>query len=241
LKKISFLLGCVLAWILCLQLSANPTAHANHSAVEYIENKGQWKAPFRYKGVTALGDIYLRKDGFRILMSDGENHDKIHGIRHGWMTGTQQLKYHAYDVSFVGSDNNVSLTGDKPQKHYYNYFLGSDQSAWRSGIHPVMAVNYTGLYKGIDAHIYSESGNIKYDLIVQPGAKVSDIRLKYQGIDGMRLDDGKLVITTSLGDLQESIPYSYQYVDGVRKEINVQYNLKGDEVSFRVSKEYNSR
>ena len=34
----------------------------SYSSIEYIENKGQWDAPFLFKGMTSRGDIYLQKN-----------------------------------------------------------------------------------------------------------------------------------------------------------------------------------
>ena len=159
----------------------------SYSSIEYIENKGQWDAPFLFKGMTSRGDIYLQKNGFRILLSDDQNHDKVHGVRHGWLNGPQTLKYHAFDILFKNSNTDVTVSTEKPQKQYYNYFYGNDSKKWKSEIHPVMAVNYQNIYQDIDAHIYSEEGNIKYDLIVHPGAKVDKIKLNYAGIEKMKL------------------------------------------------------
>ena len=212
----------------------------SYSSIEYIENKGQWDAPFLFKGMTSRGDIYLQKNGFRILLSDDQNHDKVHGVRHGWLNGPQTLKYHAFDILFKNSNTDVTVSTEKPQKQYYNYFYGNDSKKWKSEIHPVMAVNYQNIYQDIDAHIYSEEGNIKYDLIVHPGAKVDKIKLNYAGIEKMKLDEGKLVLTTSLGEIKESIPYSYQNINGERKEVKCKFVLHDNEVSFDVVKGYNA-
>jgi gliding motility-associated-like protein len=239
LKKIA----TCLPLLFLLLLSFRGSAQHSHSQapIEYIENQGQWDAPFYYRGVTPRGDIFLRKDGFRVLLSDDQNHDKVHGVRHGWIQGPQTLKYHAFDIQFIGAQSEVSLMGEKPQKHYYNYFLGKDQQRWKSGIHPVMAVNYAGLYPGIDAHVYSEDANIKYDIILHPGADINQVKLQYNGLDKLALQDGKLVMSTSLGDITESIPFSYQYVDGIRKEVKCKFVLRDGQVSFDIVKGYDAR
>lgn len=207
-----------------------------YSSVEYIENQGQWKDPFLYKGTTAKGDIYLRKDGFRVVMADAQNHDKLHGVRHGWMPAPQTLHYHAFDVLFLNANAATMLRGDKPQPHFYSYFLGNDPARWKSKIHPVMAVDYKELYPGVDAHVYSEDGSVKYDLIVHPGASVADIQLGYNGISKVKTEKGKLILETSLGDVSESVPYTYQYIDGQRKEVSCRYEIRDGKVSFKVGK-----
>ena len=52
---------------------------------------------------------------------------------------------------------------------------------------------------------------MKYDLIVHPGGKVSDIALKYDGANKIEIKNKELVIGTSVGELKELSPYTYQY------------------------------
>ncbi|HNB81885.1 MAG TPA: hypothetical protein PLP14_07295, partial [Chitinophagaceae bacterium] len=204
MKKVLHILLAVV--LLLAHLPAGAHGRSSGNPVEYIENKGQWQAPFLFKGVTPRGDIYLKEDGFRILLSDDQNHDKVHGVRHGWIPAPQTLNFHAFDIHFVQSNPHPEMEGEKPQKHYYNYFLGKDPAHWKSEIHPVMAVNYKQVWDGIDAHIYSEESNIKYDFIVHPGADYRQIQLSYQGVDKVELRNQNLVLSTSLGELTEWKP-----------------------------------
>ena len=57
----------------------------------------------------------------------------------------------------------------------------------------------------------------KYEFHVHPGASPSDIRLAYDGADGLAIGkSGGLQIATPLGTLEDSVPLSYQDIDGVR-------------------------
>lgn len=228
------------AWLAVLLLiQFNMMAQQNAVApIEYVANLGQWDGDFMYKAVTPKGDIYLKQQGFRIMLSDLENKAKVHGVRHNEMPAPQTLKYHCFDIHFDGSNAQAQLSTEKAQKHYYNYFLGNDPSRWKSEIHPVQTVNYTNLYPNIDLHVYSENFNVKYDFIVKPGGELHDIQLSYPGLDGIRLEKNKLYLKTSLGDMVESIPYSYQYIQGERKEVDCKYQLKDGIVSFVVDKNY---
>jgi gliding motility-associated-like protein len=87
-------------------------------------------------------------------------------------------------------------------------------------------------------HIYSEEGNIKYDLILHQGADISKIQIEYLGTDGLRIADNKLYIKTSLGESVELAPYSYQFVNGEKKEVACRYKLEKNIVSFVVTGKY---
>ena len=75
---------------------------------------------------------------------------------------------------------------------------------------------------------------LKYDIIVAPGADVSKIKLQYKGVNGLQLKGGELVIKTSVGDLKELKPYSYQYSATGKKEVAAKFVVKGNEVQFDV-------
>lgn len=69
------------------------------------------------------------------MLSDDKNHDIKHGLKHGWILGPQKLHFHAFDIQFEHANPDVTFTSEKPQKHYYNYYLGNDASRWKTGIH----------------------------------------------------------------------------------------------------------
>ena len=79
---------------------------------------------------------------------------------------------------------------------------------------------------------------MKYDIIVKPGADISKIALRYEGADKLEVKDKELVIKTSVGDVKELDPYTYQYENNQRKQISAKYVVKGNEVRFDV-KNYN--
>jgi len=237
LKKIITLFMSFLTLFLCKNVNSQH-AHSN-SSIEYIENQGQWNAPFLFKGSTPTNNIFLRTDGFRISLADAANSAYMHGVKHGAITGETILKYHAFDIIFMNANKDVSLTPQKSQKQYYNYYLGADPQRWKTEIHPCLAVDYTNLYDGIDAHVYSEEGNIKYEFIVAPEVDANQIKLQYDGVDGLRLNEGSLVIKTSLGEVKELKPFCYQYINDERKEVTGKFTLTGNVVSFSFPKGYN--
>ena len=101
-----------------------------------------------------------------------------------------------------------------------------------------MAVDYINFYEKTDLHIYSETGNIKYDIILHPGADLSKVQIEYKGTDGIRLENNKLYIKTSIGESVELAPYSYQFIDGEKKEVNCKYKLENNIVSFVITGKY---
>jgi len=75
---------------------------------------------------------------------------------------------------------------------------------------------------------------MEYDFVVKPGGDVEDIILGYKGTDGIEVEDGKLKIKTTLGEMREEIPAVYQIREGERVAIEAAYVLQGNEVSIKV-------
>lgn len=211
---------------------------ARAQSIEFIENRGQWDGPFQYKAITGRGDVFLEKNTFTYLLGDPSNVEKMDAAQHGQLTQPQTLKYHVYKVHFEGANENPEITGSKSQTNYYNYFLGNDSTRWKTNIHPYLDIDYTQLYKGINMHISSDKGNMVYDFEVQPDADAGQVRMKYDGTDDMRIKDGDLYITTSVGPVYEMKPYAYQYINDARVEVPCRYKLRDNVVTFVFPHDY---
>jgi len=199
--------------------------------VEFIENRGQWDGPFKYKAITGKGDIYLEAKCFTYVLADPANEEKVEAYHHGQVNDSTVLNFHAYKVAFEGC-NMPLIVGSKAQKSYYNYFLGNDPTRWKSGIHPYYDVDYKRLYNGIDMHLSSEKGNVEYEFDVQPEADVTQIVMSYNGVKSLRLRDKDLYISTSVGDVMEMKPYAYQYIKDEKVDVKCKYKLTDNAVTF---------
>lgn len=211
-----------------------------HTPIEFVENKGQWEGDFLYKAITRHGDIYLKKNGFRIMqLSEGfhEMRQKLHNTP--LSSEMQKVNYHVYDMIFENSNTAFIHSTEKNLPHYYNYFLGNNPKNWKSKIHPSLVVNYQSIYNGIDLRIYSDEGNIKYDFMVAPNYDPKVIGINYQGIDKIQLENNNLLIKTSLGTNTELAPYAYQYINGEKREVPCKYVLsKNNTIGFAFPKGY---
>src|SRR5690606_14124512 len=112
------------------------------------------------------------------------------------------------------------------------FYLGNDPKRWQSGVGVYRNVDYHNLYPGIDVHFSSDEGHAKYDFIVKPGGDPRDIRLQFEGLDGIKLEAGNLILATSVGTIRELKPFAYQYVDGTRIEVACRYSLKGNILTY---------
>src|ERR1043165_2104530 len=200
--------------------------------IEFIRNDGQWDGPFSYKANAGNAEVFLSPTALTYRLWHPANRERVDAVHHG-LTKEAKLDFHVYRMSFIGSSKDVVIEGSKEQSWYYNYFFGKDSSRWKSNIHPFLALDYKGVYQGINLHVASEgSGMLKYEWIVKAGGDPAVIRMNFEGQSGLRVKDGRLIIKTSIRDVQELRPIAYQYDNQGRHEIECRYRLSGNDLSY---------
>jgi len=105
-------------------------------------------------------------------------------------------------------------------------YLKGPRESWRTGIPTYSGIVYHDLWPGIDLEYSSGGGRLKYQFVVSPGADPSQIRMAYQGTDGLSVTArGELNVSTPGGGFTDQRPYTYQLVDGRRVEVASSYAL----------------
>lgn len=228
---------------------------------EFVENKGQWAGEVKFRGELFSGAFFLKSNGYRVLQYDTASFARatayMSGHYHPSPTGDAAVsktaaaspkasvpsvpgeekvvvKAHAYDVSFAGASDVAAITPEKEMIGYANYIIGNDSTKWANHVKSYGALVYKNIYPGVDVRYYSENGYVKYDLIIQPNASPEKIALQYDGVDGLSIDNGDLVIKTSVSTIREQYPLSYQVINGIRQQVKCRYQLTGNKVRFNL-------
>ncbi|MEO6818157.1 MAG: PKD domain-containing protein [Ginsengibacter sp.] len=215
-----------------------------YSQVQFIENKGQWDAKVKFMSDAGDGKFFLQDKGYTITQYRPDdvknlmkkNHDLKNNIDKAadLPEHDTRLKSHAYSVEFLNAQT-PEIVPEKTISTVNNYFIGNDPSKWAANCKIYQAVLYKNVYPGIDIRYYMDiSNSLKYDMIVHPGADISKIALRYKGINALSLKKKELVITTPLGESKELQPYTFQTINNERKEVDCQYEVKGDIVKFKI-------
>ncbi|MBA3828841.1 MAG: PKD domain-containing protein [Taibaiella sp.] len=213
------------------------TTPFSYSPLEFIPNLGQWQGGFKYTLTTAGGNVLLYNKGFEYILEDADNIRKINLVHHGATKEEQILKFHSYKVTFEGATTQ-DIKGSKPEEFYCNYFIGNDTTRWKSKIHPFLSLDYEQLYPGINMHLSSVRGNMKYEFVVAAGTDVAQIRMRYEGQSSVNVKKGNLVISTTVGDLTELKPYVFQYINDNKVQIKCNYKLTDQVLSFSFPDDY---
>ncbi len=211
-------------------------------SIDFIENKGQWDSRVLYKGEVSNGAVFLRNGGITILQHNAVDLANLAKLRHQYGDGlvlnkqaaTQVLRSHSWNVDFIDASPSATIVPSKIAAGYNNYFIGNDPSKWAASCRIFQVVTVENIYPGIDARYYTDNGFLKYDLIVKPGADVSRIALKYEGVDNVEVKNKELSIATSVGEMREGKPYTYQAGLSGRNEVNCRYVVKDNILRFDI-------
>jgi len=186
----------------------------------FVENKGQWDESVRFgsdgRGVrvsfTDAGPV------FQMLKNTGDKENP-------------EIAQKVFSATFPGA-NRVRPVGLDASATKVNYYIGNDSAKWHSDVPSFEKIMYKGLYEGVDLYTWGKRSGIKYEFHLAPGASWKDIVVRYEGIEGLSIDEkGALHVKTSLGEIVDEAPVVYQERGGGRVAVASRFRLV-DECSY---------
>ncbi|MDP4730807.1 MAG: gliding motility-associated C-terminal domain-containing protein [Flavobacteriales bacterium] len=234
MRKI-LLIGCL---SLLVQLGLAQVVH-------FIENKGQWPSQVKYSAATENGRTFFENNAFTHHFFDLSEIAKAHAGKEF----EPVMRGHVFRQVFRNA-HPEKVTADAFQQTRYNYFLGNDPLKWGRDCREAKGFRYQNFYSGIHLHVYQNDFFMKYDWELQRGASPAQIQWTYEGTDDVRVEDGRLIVRTALGEIVEQIPIAYQMIpmEGEaagnnppwKTRVECAFVKNGNTISFRVGK-YNPR
>jgi gliding motility-associated-like protein len=204
--------------------------------LNYTENKGQWDSRVLYQSDFHGGRIFLEKNAFTYVFYPPDGFEHFHPHEGGTAADLNtMLTFQAIRMEFANSSN-ATVEPQTKREFYNNYFIGNDPAKWASQVRAFGKVYYHELYKGITAKVFSNNTDVRYDFIISPSADPSQIRLDFMGQNGLSIKDGKLIIKTEIGDIEEATPYAYQMAGGQKVKVDCKYVIDHDQVEFALGK-----
>jgi hypothetical protein len=169
------------------------------------------------------------------MSTSGELIQTERSMLHDANSKTVKVRSVMFQVRFEGADH---LTPSGLGEHSFksNFFIGNDQSTWKTGVRNFREIVYADLYDNVDLVYSVLNDRLKYEFIVHSYSDPNAIRLAYEGVEALSLDDeGNLIISTALGDLLDTAPYIYQMKNGEELPVAGQYVLfNSNTVGFAV-------
>jgi hypothetical protein len=188
----------------------------------YIENRGQWDPQAKYLIRSGGLDVWITDDGvvydiYRIERKEGANGAEYDS---GTDNAAVTVRRAPVFMRFVNAAEGAAARGTSRAEGYHNYLLGNDPAKWAMNVPIYRKMQIENLYNGIDAVFYLDGGEPRYDLVVAPGADVSQVAMQFDGAQKIGIDaHGSLVISTALGQVQQRELYAYQEHDGERRQV----------------------
>jgi hypothetical protein len=215
------------------------TVQSNLSAMplSFTENRGQWDEKALFRAEAGGATFWYCKD--EVVYQFTRDTDRLieGGIPHGPnMLGMMPDKFDGprykketmlIRAQFVGANPSPDIKGEDRLSYNGNYFYGNDPSKWRTDVPNWSSVIYKDIYPGIDLKYHGDGQGIKYDFIVNPGADLSQIKIKYDGAENLSVTNlGDLEAQTKFGPVYERIPQIYQEISGQKRVVTGHYTLQ---------------
>jgi gliding motility-associated-like protein len=204
-----------------------------------IENKGQWPAQVIASCDLENGKFFLEKSAFTYHFMDLKNVRDAHSSGVLFSPDDIRIKGHVYKVSFPENNTKSVSSFSQKQKTQYNYYLGQDKSSWSGGCSSYGTAHLEDFWTGIDLKVYSQDFFLKYDFIIKAHADAQQIKMQYESVDDINLENGRLRISTSVNEVWEQKPYAYQFIRSEKKLVECKYVLNGNTVTFEFPQGFN--
>lgn len=221
IKVIVFCLSFACILLFSGQTAAGPAPAPDVNGVgssvplAFIANAGQTDAKALYYARTQGSTLWLTREGLVL--------DRVEIDQKG------RTNRSVSRLIFKDTCQDFQVMASDPSDYKVSYFLGSDESEWKTGIPTSRAVVYKNLYDGIDLKVYGTDRRIEYDWILAPGARPERIRFSCTGAKKARLDDeGNLSVETPGAQILHRRPRAFQVIGGRRVDVEAAFRERTD-------------
>jgi len=201
----------------------------------FTENRGQWGEKTLFKAEAGGATFYFCSDEVAYLFTRDTDElledelfpgQGIPGMEDKFSKPRYKKEALLIKAQFVGSNPNPEVIGEDRLAHNCNYFYGNEPDKWRTDVPNYSSITYKDIWPGIDLKYHGNGKSMKYDFIVNPGADISQIRIRYEGVDDLAISNaGDLEAQTRFGLVYENIPEIYQEINGVNVHVSGSYRL----------------
>jgi hypothetical protein len=199
-----------------------PSAYRSYALpLSFEANQGQVDAQVKY---------LARGQGYTLFLTSDAT---VLGLRSaGVGKSTQWVR-----LVLQGAVTTPAIAAEEQLVGRSNYFVGKDQSKWRTNIPTFARVRYQQVYPGVDLIYYGRQGRVENDFEVDPGINPKVISWRLEGAEKIRVDPtGDLVLTVGENEVRLQQPRAYQLEGEQQREIPIHYRVHGQKVSFALGK-----
>ncbi|KAA3624267.1 MAG: hypothetical protein DWQ02_23285, partial [Bacteroidetes bacterium] len=178
----------------------------------WVKNSGQWNQDILYVAHTFSGNVIINKSG-----------EMLYALPVDSASG------YVLKERFVGKTGKATRTapfGERETPSVFNYFIGNDQSSWKTGVPSYEVLNLGEVWPGIDVKLNAYHDNVEKLFYVQPGIDPQSIQMAIDGADRLQVSqNGQLIVFTPVGKLAYSTPVAYQWINGRKRFAKAEYQI----------------
>ncbi len=183
--------------------------------VYFIANQGQLAPEVRFYETSQRHASFFVSDGIYQAIA----------IPAG--TGGEEQRQAVIRLRMLGARKNVRISAEEPLPTRVNFYRGRKS---HTDLPVYGQLRYSAVYPGIDVLFHGRQDLLEYDFVVAPGADPQHIRLAYEGVRYLRLNDqGELLIGIDGAEVRQQRPEIYQLIDGRRIAVAGEYRLFASE------------
>jgi gliding motility-associated-like protein len=243
LMQRKLLITVLLSFLAGVFLGHNPgngvvIPHVN-PGLRFTENKGQWEKHILFRSQLDGGLMWMESNCLTFNFYDRKKLRAIHNA--GFekkLFHDYNIRSHGYKIHFENCNANIVVKKAQMGPDYENFYFGKDSSKWKSYVRNYHQIWYNNLYDGIDYEVISAVNGIKYNFHLKPNANAANIRLRYEGVENIKIRNGALELKLDVNEVIEQRPYAYQIIGGEIVEVACQYKLKNKVVTFEFPQGY---
>ncbi|PJJ07117.1 gliding motility-associated-like protein [Flavobacterium sp. 1] len=233
----------------------NKTIGFKENKGQIIDQKGKPNNAVKYLLNSGGLNIQLRKNGFSYDVYEAKKNPVNHSHdekkkplpfpskdNENLPNYTLEYQFHRIDIDFLNSNPKVELITEEKSLDYDNYYNIPNKPEGVLMVYQYKQITYKNIYPNIDVVFSMPKDTLKtveYNFVVHPKGKISDIQLKFSGVQ-TELVDNKIRMSVRFGEMEETLPMSWTEDGELKKEIPVGYtkikkNVYGFESAENVS------
>ncbi|MBL7891817.1 MAG: SBBP repeat-containing protein, partial [Bacteroidia bacterium] len=134
---------------------------------------------------------------------------------------------HTYRVNLVleNTNKNIHITESDKDLFYTNYYTAEHPEGITHVPH-FRKVQYQEVWKNIDWSVKNSDNGLKHEFILNEGADIKQVRFKIEGAKKTEIKNGRLIIHTPYGTIEENNLYCYVEQDGKQQKIDARYLIR---------------
>ena len=206
----------------------------------FVKNKGQFdnilpnKKSVEYAYTNGDEQVYFNKSGVTYFLQKHFplTEEQMEKMEDGKKLIQKPTLKAFVNVIWENSNQNIEILVSDQQPFYHSF--GEEQ--YKSECYK--KITYKNVYNHIDIeYVFTNEKDIgiEYNVILRPGANVNDIKIKYSGdVKKVYLKRGNVVIKTSVSNITEYAPISFQNKGKIESNFTVENNI----ISFNLPNGY---